>query len=228
MPDSFGLSKEELSILKKLNTPRKIQEFINKIPINFEEKEETCLSPRMVLKQNKAHCMEGAMLAALALRIHGYRPLLVDLTANKYDEDHVITVFKQKGGWGAISKTNHCVLRYRDPVYKTIRELVMSFFHEYFDDKGRKNLRTYTQPVNLARFDPRGWMTSEENVWYIPDYLAEAPHLRILSRSQISRLKKPDPIELESGSLREWKRKEKSPGTSPPICERGIKTTSRF
>ncbi len=200
------LSKEELNILTKLNTPRKIQEFINQIPINFEEKRETCLSPRMVLKQNKAHCIEGALLAALALRVHGYRPLIVDLTANKYDDDHVITVFRQNGCWGAISKTNHNILRYRDPVYKTVRELVMSFFHEYFDRQGRKNLRSYTRPVNLSRFDKQGWMTSKEDVWYIPEYLADLLHIQILSRSQISLLKKPDEIEIRSNEAVEWKK----------------------
>lgn len=203
----FNLNKKELTVLKKLNTPRKIQKFINEIPINFEEKEETCLSPRMVLKKNKAHCIEGAILAALALRIHGYPPLIVDLAANKHDEDHVITVFKQDGCWGAISKTNHDILRYRDPVYKTVRELVMSFFHEYFDKQGRKNLRAYSMPINLARFDQRGWMTSEEEVWCIPEYLVDAPHIQILSRSQISLLKKPDPIEMESWDREEWKKK---------------------
>lgn len=203
----FNLNQKELSILKKLNTPRKIQEFINQIPMNFEEDKETCLSPRQVLKLNKAHCIEGAILAALILRIHGHRPLILDLTAASVDEDHVITLFKQNGCWGAISKTNHDILRYRDPVYKTVRELVMSYFHEYFDNQGRKNLRSYSQPVDLSKFDKRGWMTSEEEVWYIPEYLVELPHTQILSRSQISLLKKPDPIEMESWDREEWKKK---------------------
>ena len=150
--------------------------------------------------------MEGALLAAAALRIHGHKPLVVDLTATKNDFDHVIVVFKQHNYWGAISKTNHAVLRYRDPVYKTIRELVLSYFHEYFDDKGRKNLRSYTDPVDLSRFDKYNWMTSEEEVWYIPEYLAEAKHFPLLSRKQIAVLKKPDTIEMKAGDLVEWKK----------------------
>jgi hypothetical protein len=206
----FGLNEKELKILKSLNTPKKIQDFLNKIPINFEEKGDTCMSPRMVLKNNKAHCIEGAMLAALALRLNEEKPLLVDLTAVKSDFDHVICVFKRKGKWGAISKTNHAVLRYREPVYKTIRELVMSFFHEYIDNDTRnKNLRSYSLPVNLSRFDKLNWMTSENDVWEIPDYLAKVRHFPILTRSQIAGLRKADKIEIEAGKLIEWKKNEK-------------------
>ena len=202
----FNLNEKELKIFKSLNTPKKIQDFLNKIPINFEEKGDTSLSPRRVLKENKAHCMEGAMLAALALRINGEKPLVIDLTANAKDFDHVVCVFKRKGKWGAIGKTNHAVLRYREPIYRDIRELVMSFFHEYFDDNGKKNLRSYSLPVDLSRFDSINWMTSEKDVWEIPDYLAKVKHYPILTRSQIARLRKADKIEIEAGKLTEWKK----------------------
>ena len=202
----FGFSPAEWKVLRKLDSPRKIQLFLNVLPINFEPEGDTCFSPRVVLRKKKAHCMEGALLAAAALRVHGHKPLVVDLTATKNDFDHVITVFKQHNHWGAISKTNHAVLRYRDPVYKTIRELVLSYFHEYFDDKGRKNLRSYTNPIDLSRFDKYNWMTSEEEVWYIPEYLAEAKHFPLLSRKQIAILKKPDTIEMKAGDLVEWKK----------------------
>ncbi len=195
---------KERSLFKKLTTPRKIQQFINSIPINFEKGGDTCFSPRMVLQEWKAHCMEGAILAAVALRFQGFPPLLVDLETTKDDYDHVITVFRQKGHWGAISKTNHGVLRYRDPIYKSIRELVMSYFHEYFDSKGKKTLRTYTLPINLSRFDEHGWMTSKQEVWYIPNYLTTVKHISLLSRSQIRLLKKPDQIEQKVGEMVEW------------------------
>ncbi len=203
-----NFSEKEIAILKGLNTPRKIQEFINSIPINFEEEGDTCLSPRSVLEKKKAHCIEGAMLAAVALRLQGFAPLIVDLTASKDDDDHVIAVFNQNGHWGAISKTNHAVLRYRDPIYKNIRELVLSFFHEYFDKKGRKTLRSYTEPIDLSKFDGQGWMTSEKDVWFIADHLVEAPHVPLLTRSQIALLKKPDSIEMKYGDLREWEKNE--------------------
>lgn len=204
----FGLSKEELRTLKKLNTPKKIQDFIDKIPINFEQDGYTFLSPRRVLRENRAHCIEAACLAALALRLQGQKALILDLTSNKKDEDHVIAVFKQHGHWGAISKTNHATLRYREPVYKTIRELVMSYFHEYFTNhNGKKTLRSYSQPINLAYFDKKGWITDEENLWYIVEHIFKIPHTNILSRKQIAVLRKADPIEIDAGKLTEWKKR---------------------
>ncbi|MCI0479614.1 hypothetical protein L0Y59_03645, partial [Candidatus Uhrbacteria bacterium] len=193
----FGLTDRELSLLKPLDTPRKIQDFLERIPANLCEDRDTCLSPRMVLREKRAHCVEGAMLAALALRLHAERPLVVDLTANAKDQDHVIAVFRRGGYWGAISKTNHAVLRYREPVYRTIRELVMSYFHEYTVDDGSKTLRSFSRPVDLARFDRLGWPTSEEDVWAVPEYLADVPHIPILTRSQIAALRLSDPIERE-------------------------------
>ena len=202
----FNLASPEIALFRSLNTPRKIQHFLNRIPANFEPNGDTCLSPRMVLKENRAHCIEGAMLAALILRIHGHQPLLVDLEATRDDFDHVIAVFKQHGHWGAISKTNHAVLRYRDPIYKNIRELVMSYFHEYFDKNGKKTLRKYTEPIDLSQFDYREWMSAEEELWYIADHLAKAEHISLLNRKQIALLKKPDTIEMEFGEVVEWKK----------------------
>jgi len=204
----FGFTEKEAAVFKSLDTPWKIQEYLNKVPINFELDRETSLSPRKLLQENRAHCMEGAMFAAVALRFHGHPPLIVDLTATEDDDDHVIAVFKQDGHWGAISKTNHGVLRYREPIYRTIRELVMSYFHEYTTPDGKKVLRSYCLPVNLARFDKRGWMTAEEDVWYIPDYLVEVAHKEILSDNQIKALRRADSIEREVGKIVEWKKPE--------------------
>ncbi len=202
----YGFSKKELEVIKKLNSPSKIQDFINNLGINFELGKETCMSPRMVLREGKAHCMEGALLAAAILRFHGHRPLVVELHTNPKDEDHALALFKKDGKWGAITKTNHSVLRYREPIYKNVRELVMSYFHEYFDDNGRKNLRSYSTPVDLSMFDKYGWMTAEEDLWYINDYLSEVQHKNILTKSEISRLRKADKIEIDSGKLVDWKK----------------------
>ncbi len=200
----YDLTKKELKFLNKYNTPRKIQSFINKIPMNFEE--ETCYSPRTVLIKNSAHCMEGAMLAALMLRLIGHKPLLVDLTASKEDYDHVVAVFKEGKHWGAISKTNHSVLRYREPVYKTVRELVMSYFHEYFMNKnGKKTLRSYSKPIDLTKFDKQEWITSIQDVWSIPEYLCDVKHYPILNKKQLIKLRKADPVEIEAGKIEEWK-----------------------
>ena len=204
---SFG--KEELKILKNLNTPSKIQDFLNDLQINFEENGETCMSPRKVLREKKAHCAEAAILAAAALKIQGFKPLILDLEANDKDFDHVIAIFKKKGYWGAVGKTNHSVLRYREPVYKTIRELVMSFFHEYFTNRdGSKTLRRYSAPLNLEKFRKKGWMTSEKDLWFILEHLADSKHFDILNRSQIAGLRKADRIEIEAGKLVEEKEPE--------------------
>lgn len=202
----YNLNKKEEKIFRELENPAKIQDFINKIPMNFEENGESCMSPRRVLREKKCHCIEGAMLAALALRFHGKKPLVVDLTSTKNDFDHVITVFKESGKFGAISKTNHGVLRYREPVYKDIRELVMSYFHEYTDKKGRKTLRSFSVPVNLARFDKKEWMTDEKDLWYIDDYLDKVKHFKISNKKQIRNLRKADKIEIKIGKIVEWKK----------------------
>lgn len=203
-------SKEEIKILKSLNTPSKIQSFLNKIPINFELSGDTCISPKSVLEKRKAHCMEGAMLAAAALRFHGHKPLIMDFESTPNDFDHVIAIFKKSGFYGSISKTNHAVLRYREPIYKTLRELALSFFHEYFLNKnGKKTLRTFSAPVNLTKFDKQNWMISKEDVWYIPDYLTKIKHYKILTNSQIRGLRKADKIEIQAGKLLEYKEPKK-------------------
>ncbi len=202
--DDFGFNNEELKILRGLNTPVKIQDFLNSLKINFEPNGDTCMSPRQVLRTKKAHCIEGALLAATALRMHGHKPLIVDLEATHDDDDHVITVFKKENRWGAITKTNHAVLRYREPVYRDIRELVLSFFHEYFlNSNGKKTLRTFSKPVDLSRFDKQGWMTSEKDVWFIPEYLTQIKHTKILNKNLVKGLRKADPIEIEAGKLLE-------------------------
>lgn len=202
----FGLKKDKLKILKQLNTPNKIQDFLNRMPMNFEKDGETTLSPMSVLEKRICHCTEGAALAALALRVNGYPPLVLDLTANKNDFDHVVAVYQKDGKWGAISKTNHAVLRYREPIYNSIRELAMSYFHEYFDNQGRKSLRSFSPAVNLQRFDKLGWMTTKEDIDYIVEYLADVRHFSILNRKQIRNLRKAEPIEIEAGEIIEWKK----------------------
>ncbi|HRY82698.1 MAG TPA: hypothetical protein P5232_03285 [Candidatus Moranbacteria bacterium] len=202
----FKLPKEKLKILKALNTPKKIQDFLDLMPMNFEEDGETFLSPMSVLEKKVCHCTEGAVLAALAFRVNGEPPLVLDLTATRDDFDHVISPFRKYGKWGAISKTNHSVLRYREPVYSSIQELVMSYFHEYTDPKGRKTLRSYCAPVNLKRFDRLGWMTTQEEIDYIPEYLVKVKHFPILNRNQIRNLRIADKIEIAVSNIPEWKK----------------------
>jgi hypothetical protein len=193
----------ELNALRALNTPRKIQDFLDRIPINKESKVETCSSPLVTLRRNTAHCMEGALVAALALWMHGHRPLILDLKTNRNDVDHLVALFKIDGCWGGITKTNHAVLRYREPVYRDVRELAMSYFHEYFLDDGRKTLRQYSLPFDLTKW--RGdWVTSDDDLWDLQDAIDRSPHRPMITRSQIAGLRRADDIELEAGKLTEW------------------------
>jgi hypothetical protein len=204
---------KKIEVLKKLDTPAKIQDFLNKIPINFEsDGKETCMSPLSVLRANKCHCIEGAFLAAACIWLNNIgigKPLVIDLVGEKGDWDHVISVFQdnETGKWGAISKTNHAVLRYREPVYDSPRELVMSYFHEYTDDKGRgrKTLRSFSDPVDLSAFG-KDWIVSAEDLWHIHDFLDSVKHHEILSREQEKNLRKADDIEIQAGELIEWKK----------------------
>lgn len=198
------LTRDEVKLLRSLSTPAKIQDFVNALPYNTVAGNDTCMSPREVMRNRKAQCVEGAMFAALALRVHGHRPRILDLWAAEPDADHVVAVFQIDGYWGAISKTNHAVLRYREPVYKTLRELALSYFHEYFLHDGKKTLRKFSHPVDLSRFDRFGWMTSPEPVWYVPEYLVDVRHTPILTKGQIARLRKADAVEIAAGKIVEW------------------------
>lgn len=200
----FGITKEEIAVLKKLSTPIKIQDFLDSLPINHEKKGDTYMSPRMVLKEQKAHCFEGALLAALALWMHGEEPLILDLQCDG-DMDHVVALYKVNGYFGAISKTNHATLRFRDPVYKTLRELALSYFHEYFnDDTGKKALRRYsTRPFNLKKLGTE-WITSEKNLHYIAQMIDDAPHTPLITHAQAKLLRKADAMEHKAASFVEW------------------------
>lgn len=201
----MGFNKEELAILRKLRTPEKIQDFLDTLPINFEKSGETNMSPRRVLREKKAHCMEGALLAAAALWLNGHPPLLLDLKTGRGDTDHIVTLFKYKNYWGGITKTNHSVLRYRDPIYRDPRELALSFFHEYFLDSGRKTLLSYSRPFDLRKvFKKYNWTVSEEDLWDLSVELDESPHLPIVPKGL--KLRPASKTEIEAGKVTEWKR----------------------
>ena len=201
---SKSLSKEEIGIFRKLDTPKKIQDFLEILAINFDYKKDTCMSPRLALRKKKAHCIEGAFLAAAVQLFHGQKPLLLDLKSVERDFDHVVALFSRNGKWGAFSKTNHAVLRYREPVYRDVRELAMSFFHEYFLDNGKKTMRSFSVPFNLLRFG-LNWVTSEKPLWYIADALDECRHYAILNKKGIASLRRADAIEVQAGKLTQWK-----------------------
>lgn len=202
-----GLAKHEYATLAELSTPGKIQDFLNALPMNFEKKGETCMSPRAVLREKKALCIEGAMLAACALWIAGEPPVIMDLSARlgRGDVDHVVALFRRDGYYGAISKTNHPVLRFRDPIYRTPRELALSYFHEWFlYTTGEKTLECYSRPFNLEHRFGTSWITNEGNVWEVVDALASLKHYTLVPAGRWRNIRPVDPIELKAAKIAEW------------------------
>ncbi len=208
------LTTKERALFKRLSTPIKIQDYLDTLPINFEVTGETYLSPRLVLQRKTAHCMEGALLAAAALAYHGAKPQLLDLQTAAEDDDHVVALFQQGGRWGAISKTNHAILRYRDPVYASVRELALSYFHEYFlEENGKKTLRAYSAPFDLSRFAPEKWMTATEDLDWLAGELDWSRHFPIVSKKVLRALRPASKVERRAISLTEWTRGGRSTGS---------------
>lgn len=177
----FNLSANEFRFLRTLSSPLKTQNYLDDLPYNKEPNGDTCRSPRRVIRDQTAHCFEGALLAAAALRVQGREPLILDLESVR-DDDHVIAIYRDYNCWGAIAKSNYSGLRFREPVYRTLRELAVSYFEDYFNIAGEKTLRAFSsRPVNLKRFDKLQWMTAEEDLWALPEYLYTIQHTDILT-----------------------------------------------
>ncbi len=183
--DNFGLTRSEAALLRRMTPPWRIQRYLD--GLDYDVPGEGCRSPRRVLRESRVQCMDGALFAAAALRFQGHPPLLVDLEG-VWDTDHVLAVFRTDGGWGAVARSNFSGLRYREPIHRTIRELVVTYVESYFNLRRQKTLRRYSRPVSLGRFDNRGWMTAEDDLWYIPEHLVGVRHFRLLTRGQEKRL----------------------------------------
>jgi hypothetical protein len=197
-----AFDRPEFAPLRTLDSPRRIQDFINRLGINHERGGDTCTSPLVTLRRNRAHCMEGALVAALALWMHGEPPLILDLRTTPDDVDHLVTLYKRHGMWGGITKTTHAVLRFREPIYRDVRELAASYFHEYFLDNGKKTLRQYSEPFDLRTWKG-DWIATEKDLWDLERAIDRSPHTDLLSRAQIAGLRRADPIEIKAGKIRE-------------------------
>jgi hypothetical protein len=180
---------EEMSLLRELRHPVHIQQYLNDLRYNDQA---TARSPRFVMRERAAHCFEGALFAAAALRRLGHPPLLVDMLAHN-DDDHVIAVYRNDGRWGAVAKSNTTMLRFREPVYRSLRELVMSYFEMYFNTDGHKSLLSYSRPLNLKAYDRQRWMVSEEDLHHIGDHFLEMKHIPLLTAAQRRGLSQADP-----------------------------------
>jgi hypothetical protein len=192
---TFGLPPKDLRTHRALNTPARIQRFLDALPYQYAD---TARSPQRALRERKGHCLEGALLAATALRIHGHPPLLMDLEA-VHDDDHVVALYRERGLWGGIAKSNFAGLRFRAPVYRTLRELALSYFEHYYNLRGERTLRSYSVPVNLARLDRLNWMTSDEDVWCVPELLIAARHYPLFPAKLARTLPRLDHRSFEAG-----------------------------
>lgn len=192
-----GFTPAELRKLHSLKDPYGIQRFLDRQPYHLAD---TAWSPRRVLAENTSHCFEGAIFAAAALRVNGYPPLVIDLEA-EHDTDHVIAVYKRDGHWGAVAQSNYSGCRYREPVYRSLRELAMSYFDVYFNQRRERTLRSFSNPVHLDRFDHLNWMTSDRPIWFIAQYLFTIRHFRLLRPALARRLHRLDERSFRAGCL---------------------------
>ena len=197
VPD-FGFTPRELRSLKALNTPVKVQRYLDGLAYNHERGGATCRSPRRVLRDRTAQCAEGAFFAAAAFRVNGRPALIVDLEGDR-DDDHLLAVYRDRGHWGAVGKSKFAGLRFRAPVYRTVRELVLSYFEDYYNYAGERTLRRYSRPTSLARFDRISWMTSETDLWPVIDHFVGLPHVRLVPPAIAKRLPRKDKRSFEAG-----------------------------
>ena len=202
--EDLGLTPAEFAVLRRLDTPRKIQQFVYGLKQNFELDGETCLTVREVLRTRRAHCIEGAMLAACAMWVHGEPPLLLDMRAVR-DFDHVVALYRRRGHWGAISKTNGIFLRSRDPVYRDLRELAMSYFPEYCNRSNHKTLREYSVPYDLRRVDPSVWVSGEKGAWLVAEELDRLRHFKLMNGHHLKQIGPRDAFERLAGALAQYR-----------------------
>jgi hypothetical protein len=203
------LSPAEVRLYARLDSPQKIQTFLDRLPANFEPDGDTVMSPRRMLKERVCHCAEGALFAAAVLAFHGEDAWLLDIRALPRDQDHIVTLFKQRGLWGAISKTNHAILRWRDPIYRSARELAMTFAHEYCLPGGKKSMLEFSKPFALTRFAPERWVIADEELHWLMDELDDSPHVPVAPPQALRARRRSSKIELLAQEVVEWKRPAK-------------------
>ena len=201
----LGLTPREYAVLRRLDTPQKVQGYLVALRQNFEHDGESCRTVREVIRSGRAHCIEGAMLAAAALWVHGEPPLLLDMRA-EHDFDHVVALFRRNGCWGAISKTNGIGLRWRDPVYRSLRELAMSYFHEYYNGRAHKTLREYSVPYDLRRMDASVWVSGAKDCWVVGEKLDEIRHFKLVNGHHLKAVTRRDAFERRIGVLGQYRK----------------------
>ncbi|MEI9804703.1 MAG: hypothetical protein WDN48_09980 [Pseudolabrys sp.] len=203
------LTPAERRLMARLDTPQKLQTFIDRLPANFEPDGDTVMSPRRTMRARVAHCAEGALLAAAVLIYHGKPVWLMDIQSLPSDHDHIVTLFKERGHWGAISKTNHAILRWRDPIYRSPRELAMSYAHEYCLPGGKKSMLAFSRPFSLARFAPKRWVIAPEDLHWLMEALDNSPHVPVAPAHALRSRRRSSKVELLAQEVVEWRRPRK-------------------
>ena len=198
------LTPAEQRVFARLDTPQKIQTFLDRLPANYELDGDTAMSPRRMLQTRVAHCAEGALFAAAVLSFHGKRAWLMDIQALPSDQDHIVALFQERGLWGAISKTNHAILRWRDPIYRSPRELAMSYAHEYCLPGGKKSMLTFSRPFSLARFAPKRWVIASDDLHWLMDELDASPHVPVAPAQAMRKRRRSSRVELLAQLVLEW------------------------
>jgi len=198
------LTPAERRLFARLDTPQKIQDFLDRLPANFELNGDTVLSPRRLLQHRVAHCAEAAVFAAAALMFHGKPAWLLDLRSLPRDQDHVVTLFKERDLWGALSKTNHAILRWRDPIYQSPRELAMSYAHEYCLPGGKKSLVEFSRPFSLTRYAPKRWLVADDDLDWLMEALDDSPHVPVAPPAAMRKRRRSAKIELRAQEVVEW------------------------
>jgi hypothetical protein len=217
------LTPAERRVFARLNAPHKVQAFIDALPANFELDGETIMSPRRTLKSRRAHCAEGALLAAAVLSFHGIRCWLMDIRSLPSDADHVVTLFRVRGLWGAISKTNHAILRWRDPIYRSPRELAMSYAHEYALPGGKKSMLEFSRPFSLLRFAPKRWVTADDDLDWLIEALDDAPHHAVAPPAALRKRRRTSAFERRAQDIVEWpdpRKATRKSRVSPAVTKR--------
>lgn len=190
------LTPSERRQLRSVGKPERLQRFLD--DLDYDLAGTGCRSPRRVLRERTVQCLDGAIFAAAALREQGHRPLLLDLEA-VMDVDHVVAVYRVDGCWGSVARSNFSGLRYREPLYRSLRELALSYFESYFNLRREKTLRRYSATLDLSRFDAKGWQTSEEDLWWIAEHLVTIRHHPLITPRQAGRLATVDRRMWEAG-----------------------------
>lgn len=194
----YGFSAREWRMLRGLKTPAGIQRLLNALSYHDAD---TAWSPLRVLREGTAHCLEGGILAAAALRAIGHPPLILDLVGEQ-DDDHIIAVYRERGHWGAVSKSHFNGLRERPPIFRSLRELALSYFEDYYNGRGERTLRKFSEPVDLSRFDDRAWMTTERPIWFVPKHLVfRTKHMPLITRAQAKSLVRLDRLSVQAGLI---------------------------